>query len=173
MLAMAGLRARMLAAAVICAVTAITSAIAQQATAGSSANPGLRSPRPAEIIQRDPPSSSGAPYIQAVTLRGERAGGHLYIVQEIAYRAAKGNATRLRFQLVSVSKTPLKVTVRDHAIRSASARQQRGTFIAVRFRCGPFEKNYSHVTRATILDADGERSNSVDFTVSCNLATIS
>jgi hypothetical protein len=41
---------------------------------------------------------------------------------------------------------------------------------AVSFRCGPFQKKYSHVTRATIIDADGEHSNSVDFTVSRNLA---
>jgi hypothetical protein len=38
------------------------------------------------------------------------------------------------------------------------------------FRCGRFQKNYSHVTRATIIAADSEHRNSVDFTVSCNLA---
>ena len=61
----------------------------------------------------------------------------------------------------------------DHAIYAPSARQQRETFLDARFGCGRFNKNYSHVKRATIIDANGERSNSVEFTVGCNLALTS
>ncbi|HXJ02789.1 MAG TPA: hypothetical protein VNH44_16330 [Micropepsaceae bacterium] len=135
--------------------------------------PPARSAKPAEIIRRGPASSDEAPQIDSIRLREERSPGRLYIVQEISFHANKGNARNLHFELVSVSATAPRVTVRDHVIKSPSARQQRGTFIATRFRCGPFQKNYSHVTRATIIDADGERSNSVDFVVPCNLAVIS
>jgi hypothetical protein len=136
-------------------------------------SPPTSSARPAEIVQSGPASSSDAPHIDSITLREERSPGRLYIVQRIAYHTPKGNAVNLHFELVSVSSAAPRVTVRDHAIRSPSARQQRGTFIDVQFRCGPFQKNYSHVTRATIIAADGEHSNSADFTVNCNLAVIS
>ena len=97
----------------------------------------------------------------------------LFIVEEIAFHSPKGNATKLHFTLVSVLRSAARVTVRDHPIKSPTVRQQRGTFTVASFRCGRFQKNYAHVTRATIIAADGEHSNSVDFTVSCNLAAIS
>lgn len=133
----------------------------------------LRPSKPADIVQRGPASSADAPHIDSVTLREKRTPGKLFIVQEIAFHSAKGNATRLHFSLVSVSTSAARVTVSDHPIKSLSVRQQRGTFIVATFRCGRFQKSYSHVTRATIIDADGEHSNSVDFTVNCNLAAIS
>jgi len=134
-----------------------------------------RSPpsKPAQMIERSAASSPYAPHIDSITLREERIAGRLYIDQQIAYHAEDGNARNLHFELVSVSRTPGKVRVRDHPIRSPAARQQAGTFILARFNCGPFDKNYSHVTRATIFAANGEHSNTVDFTVDCNLAAIS
>jgi hypothetical protein len=87
-----------------------------------------------------------------------------FSVQEIAFHSPKGNATNLHFALVGVLRSAPAVTVRAHSIKSLSARQRGGTIIAATFRCGRFHKNWSHVTRATIIDADGEHSNSVDFT---------
>jgi hypothetical protein len=156
---------------------AMESPIAQM-TASPSTIPGLRespvqSERSIELIQREPAASADAPHIDWVTLREERDGGRLFIVQKIGYHSTKGSATKLHFQLVSVSRADAGVSVRDHAIYAPRARQQRGTFLIERFSCGRFNKSYSHVKRATIIDADGERSNSVDFTVSCNLALTS
>lgn len=150
-----------------------------QARAASSSN--LISPlaaqaapaRPAEIVQSGPPSSADAPHIDSVTLREERSLGRVYIIQEIFYYSPKGNAVKLHFELLSVSSTAARVNVRDWAIRKPKVQQQRGTSIVARFSCGRFQKNYSHFKRATIIDADGEHSNSVDFTVRCNLALIS
>ena len=155
---------------------ATESPIVQQA--GPSTLPGLReapvqSERSIEIIQREPASSADAPHIDWVTLREERVGGRLFIVQKIGYHSTQGNATKLHFQLVSISRPNAWVRVSNHAINAPSVRQQRGTYLVARFGCGRFNKNYSHVKRATIIDANGERSNSVEFTVGCNLALTS
>jgi hypothetical protein len=149
--------------------------IAQQAMDRAAANPGsreapLQSERLIELIEHEPPSSRNAPHIDWVTLREERDGGRLYIVQKIGYRSSNGNATNLHFQLASVSRANASVRLSDHAIHAPSARQQRGTYIVARFSCGRFNESYSHVKLATIIDADGERSNTVEFTVGCNLA---
>jgi hypothetical protein len=138
------------------AILALGLVFATAATHAQTALPAQARPaKPADIIQRGPASSADAPHIDSVTLREKRSPGKLFIVQEIAFHSSKGNATNLHFALVSVSTTAPRLTVRDHPIKSPSARQQRGTFIAATFRCGRFQKNYSHVTRATIIDADG------------------
>jgi hypothetical protein len=143
------------------------------ATSPGSGQPAPKGERFAEIIQREPASSAGAPHIDWVTLQEERRGENIVIVQKIGYHSLKGNANNLRLQLVSVSNADAGVSLSDHAIRAPVPRQQRGTFLLVRHACRRIDMGYSYVARAIIISTDGERSNTVDFTVDCNLAVTS
>jgi len=124
----------------------------------------------AEITQREPASSADAPHIDWLTLREERVGGGVFIIEKVGYHSPKGNANKLHLQLISVSRPDVRPAIRDHAIHAPAPRQQRGTFLVARFDCGHFDKSYSHVERAVVMDAGGERSNAVEFTVDCDLA---
>jgi hypothetical protein len=156
-----------LAALVICGAPVPLNA---QPTGTGSRPPSSQAERLAEISEREPASSAAAPHIDWVTLREERQDGHVFIVQKIGYHSLKGNANNLHLQLISVSGPDARIRLRDHAIRAPRPRQQRGTFLIVRFDCERLDKSYSYVQQATIMDADSEHSNAVEFAVDCNLA---
>ena len=132
----------------------------------------ISSARRVELVQSGTASSSDAPHIDSLTLYEERISGRIYIAQEFAFHSPKGNATTLHFQVVraSVQRT---IPMQDGTIIRSKQEQQNGTTHTAHFGCGRFQKNYSVVKRATIIGADGEHSNSVDYTVTCNLALTS
>jgi transglutaminase-like putative cysteine protease len=112
-------------------------------------------------------TSENAPHIDSITLSEDRTANGLFVVQEFVFHSPKGNAATLHFDVVSVSAPAPNIRLTDGKIGSPKDQQQRGAIHVARFNCGPFRNPYSVVKRAMVIDADGEKSNSVDFTVRC------
>ena len=70
---------------------------------------------------------------------------------------------------LSEDRTPngVVITPNDGSIMASSYQQQRGGIHLQRFNCGPFRTPYLVVQRGTMIDADGEKSNTIDFTIKC------
>ena len=88
-------------------------------------------------------------------------------VREFGFHSAKGNAATIHFDIVSKSPGAPDIHVVDEKIQAASEQQQGGAFDHDRFECGAVAMPYSIVERVTIIDADGEKSNSIDFPMRC------
>jgi len=113
-------------------------------------------------------TSENAPHIDSLSLSEQRNANGLFVAQEFVFHSPKGNAATLHFDVVSISAPAPDIRLTDGTIVNAKDQQQRGAIHVARFNCGPFRTPYSVVKRATLIDADGEKSNSVDFTVHCN-----
>jgi hypothetical protein len=73
----------------------------------------------------------------------------------------------MHFDIISTSSPAPNLRTNDGKIMSSQDQQQRGAIHIQRFNCGPFRNPYSVVERATMIDADGEKSNTIDFTIRC------
>jgi hypothetical protein len=89
------------------------------------------------------------------------------ITREIVFHSPKGNASTMHFDVISTSSPAPNIRTNDGKIMAAPDQQQRGAIHLQRFNCGPFRTAYSVVQRGTMIDADGEKSNTIDFTVRC------
>ncbi len=73
----------------------------------------------------------------------------------------------MHFDIISTSSPAPNLRTVEGKIMSSQEQQQRGAIYIQRFNCGPFRNPYSVVLRGTMIDADGEKSNTIDFTVRC------
>src|SRR5262249_32836334 len=105
-----------------------------------------------------PPTSSDASHIAFIGLHDDRSTGPLFVVQQFAYHSPKGDAATLHFEIVSAP-SPEALHMRDGTIRAPKEVQQKGAITTARYDCG--DGHFSLVKRATIIDADGARSNSI------------
>jgi hypothetical protein len=118
-------------------------------------------------------TSPNAPHIDALTLSPGSRDGMPSVVQQFAYHAPGGNAVTMHFEIVSISSPAPDFGASDIRIDAPAARQQGGTFMVVNSGCGRFASPYSVVKRAVLIDADGKRSNAIDYSIKCNGAAAS
>lgn len=122
----------------------------------------------APTTQSGLPSSDNAPHIDSFTISQDRApNGAAVVIREVVFHSPKGNAATMHFDVISTSSPAPNIQTNDGKIMSSSDQQKRSALYITRFNCGPFRTAYSVVQRGVIIDADGERSNTVDFTVRC------
>jgi hypothetical protein len=112
-----------------------------------------------------PPTAGDASHIDFLRLREERSTGHLFVLQEFAYHSPKGDAASLHFHIVSAT-SPEALHMRDGTIRAPKQIQQKGAITIARYDCR--DGHFSLVKRATLVDTDGARSNSIDYIINCN-----
>jgi hypothetical protein len=112
-------------------------------------------------------TTEDAPHIDSLTLSQVQTPNGAAIARQIVFHAPKGNATTFHFETISVSSPAPNIRTNDGQIMAPQDQQKRGAVQQGRFICGPFRNPYSVVQRATIVDADGEKSNSIDYTIRC------
>jgi hypothetical protein len=112
-------------------------------------------------------TASGAPPIlDEITQKTVHAGSDPYdvVINEFHFHDPDGDVRFIHRELVETN-GPDK-TIVDGVIRLPAAMQQRGAVHAGQIRCGP--NSYYIKLRAYLIDAAGNRSNTMDYTVHCN-----
>ena len=113
-------------------------------------------------------SKSGAPIITSISARANVPlpnGTVLDIVPEFHYVAPNGNAIVLHREIVESNNTQVRIN-NAGAINAPGDAQKRGAVITGGWRCGPSQ--YYVTMKAYIMDADGNHSNTVQYTIHCN-----
>lgn len=133
--------------------------------------PAVGTPLPSFAVgpETGKPSSKSAPTIQSVTarIRVRTAQGVLLdVVPDVHFIAPKGNAIVLRRELVETNGPFSQTQLRNATINIPPEGQKHGATISGGWRCGV--QPYYVTIRATVMDADGERSNPVTYTIHCN-----
>lgn len=122
---------------------------------------------PASEIPVAPPDNGG-PWLQSVTARKNVKGGlrAFDLVPDFHFVAPHGNAVVLRRELVDTSGAIAQTQIANATINIPAQAQQRGATISGGWRCGT--QVYYVTLRASVMDADGNRSNAITYTLHCN-----
>ena len=116
-----------------------------------------------------PPSDSSDPTLKSISVRTfvrNRAGNFVDIVPDFHFVAPEGNAIVLHRQLVDTNGTIAQTNLRDATINIPAEAQKKGAIVSGGWKCGT--EVYYVTMRAFIMDADGRRSNPVEYTIHCN-----
>jgi hypothetical protein len=110
-----------------------------------------------------------APILQSVTVRTDvpdRYGHIVYSVPDFHFVAPTGNAIFLRCERVDTSGAISQTNINSTTITIPAEAQKRGAGISGGWRCGVAQ--YYVTLRAFIMDADGNRSTAILYTIHCN-----
>jgi hypothetical protein len=113
--------------------------------------------------------STSAPILQSVTIRKDvptGTGGFVSFVPDFHFIAPNGNAIVLRRELVDTNGAFAQTQIRSATINIPAEAQKRGAVISGGWPCGTAQ--YYVTLRAYIMDAEGNRSNSLEYTFHCN-----
>ena len=119
--------------------------------------------------QAAPPQSPNAPAILDVSARIKvvtNRGVTIDVIPDFHFVAPNGNAIVIHRDLVDASGAIAQTQLRDAAINIPAAAQKKGAVISGGWTCGT--QQYYVTIRAVILDADGNRSNPMEYTIHCN-----
>src|SRR5580698_3857707 len=113
-------------------------------------------------------ASTAAPILQSVTMRTNVSDGvgTVSVVPDFHFIAPNGNAIVLRRELVDTNGPFAQTQIRSETINTPAEAQKKGAVLSGGWRCGVAQ--YYVTLRAYIMDADGNRSNSVQYTIHCN-----
>jgi hypothetical protein len=114
-------------------------------------------------------SSRSAPVLDAITARyyvRNTQGVVLDIVPDFHFHAPNGNAIVLHRELVATNGAIGQTQITNATINIPSDGQKNGAVISGGWRCGV--PVYYVTMRTVILDADGNRSNTLTYTIHCN-----
>ena len=121
----------------------------------------------------DPPTTpakgDGAPTLQGITYRTHVVlpnGQTIDLVPDFHFIAPNGNAVILRRELVDTNSPISQGQLNNATINLPEAAQKKGAVISGGWRCGP--QVYYITQRASVMDAEGNRSNSIQYTIHCN-----
>jgi len=117
----------------------------------------------------DAASGTNAPVLQSITWRGLVPlpnGTIMDVVPDFHFQAAKGNAVVLRRELVDTSGAFAQTQIANATINIPAAAQMKGAVVSGGWRCGV--QQYYITMRAFVMDADGNRSNALRYTIHCN-----
>jgi len=134
--------------------------------------PVIASPPATLTVDEDAPAtahSSDAPILQAVTARTdsrEHTGGAFDLIPDFHFVAPNGNAIVLRRELIDTSGSISQTNIANQTINIPPAAQKKGAIVSGGWRCGT--QVYYVTIRATVMDADGNRSNAIQYTIHCN-----
>jgi hypothetical protein len=112
---------------------------------------------------------STAPILQSVTVRKnvkDRFGYIVDVVPDFHFVAPNGNAIFLRRELVDTRGAIAQTNITSATINIPAGAQKRGAVVSGGWRCGVGQ--YYVTLRAFLMDSDGNRSNSVQYTIHCN-----
>ncbi len=136
--------------------------------------PDLPLSPPARLVMEastdaDAAQGKGAPVLQSITWRGmvrTPSGAIVDVVPDFHFQAPNGNAVMLRRELVDTDGAFAQTQIAGATINTPAAAQKKGAVLSGGWRCGVSQ--YYITLRAYILDADGNRSNALRYTIHCN-----
>ena len=145
------------------ATRTVTVSIATIVLAGCQSSAPISTPAP--TANR---AGSGAPILQSVSIRTNVSDGlgTVSVVPDFHFIAPNGNAIVLRRELVDTNGPFAQTQIRSETINTPAEAQKKGAVISGGWRCGVAQ--YYVTLRAYIMDADGNRSNSLQYTIHCN-----
>jgi hypothetical protein len=113
--------------------------------------------------------SAAAPVLQAVTIRENVPNGFgavVSFVPDFHFIAPNGNAVAVVRELVATSGAIGQTQIRNGTINIPPEVQKKGAIVSGSWYCGVAV--YYVTLRAYIIDADGNRSNAIEYTMHCN-----
>jgi hypothetical protein len=116
-----------------------------------------------------PLSAASAPVLQAVTMRMNVPLGNgfvMSVVPDFHFMAPNGNAIVLPRELVDTNGAIAQTQIASETINIPAEAQKKGAVLSGGWRCGVAQ--YYVTLRAYIMDSDGNRSNSIEYTIHCN-----
>ncbi len=116
-----------------------------------------------------PLNSASAPVLQSVTMRTDVPIGNgifMSVVPDFHFIAPNGNAIVLRRELVDTNGAIGQTQIMSETINIPAEAQKKGAVLSGGWRCGVAQ--YYVTLRAYIMDSDGNRSNSIEYTIHCN-----
>jgi hypothetical protein len=116
-----------------------------------------------------PLNAASAPVLQAVTMRKDVPAGNgliVSVVPDFHFIAPNGNAIVLRRELVETNGAIAQTQIMSETINIPADAQRKGAVLSGGWRCGVAQ--YYVSLRAYIMDADGNRSNAIEYTIHCN-----
>ena len=148
-------------------IVIVSPAHAADSSFGDSPPPELVVVTPGSEIPGMAPAN-GAPLLQGITARTNVKAGltSVDLVPDFHFIAPNGNAIMLRRELVDTSGAFAQTQIQSATINIPAAAQKRGAVISGGWRCGT--QVYYVTLRAFIIDADGNRSNAITYTIHCN-----
>ena len=153
--------------ALVLNVTALCGAANAQADSDH-ANP------PASLVMEttladDAARGKGGPVLQDITWRDNvklRNGNTVDLVPDFHFLAPNGNAVVLRRELVTTSGAFSQTQIANATINIPAEAQKKGAVLSGGWQCGT--NQYYITLRAFVMDADGNRSNAMRYTIHCN-----
>jgi hypothetical protein len=121
--------------------------------------PPTGTPTPVSVI------IGSAPTIKSVDLKYDSSSGHMVIYQYFHFIDPDGDTNYIKYELISVSPA-VTVNIISGAVKVSSQDQMAGATYYGTWTCNNNTK-FSAELRATMSDAQGNRSNSVDYTMYC------
>ena len=115
-----------------------------------------------------PPSDPRAPILQSISVRihvRERNGSLIDLVPDFHFVAPNGNAIVLHRELVDTNGA-IGENLQDATIKIPAEAQKKGAVVSGGWMCGTAQ--YYVTIRAFMMDVDGRRSNTVQYTIHCN-----
>jgi hypothetical protein len=88
------------------------------------------------------------------------------LIPDFHFVAPNGNAIVLRRELIDTSGSISQTSISNQTINIPPAAQKKGAIISGGWRCGT--QIYYVTLRASVMDADGNRSNAIQYTIHCN-----
>ncbi len=117
-----------------------------------------------------PQKPVAAPVLQSVSMRYDVPTGNgavISVVPDFHFIAPNGNAVLIHRELVATSGAPSHLVVpATTAIDTPAEVQKKGAVVSGSWRCGTAQ--YFATLSAYIMDADGNKSNSLQYTIHCN-----
>ena len=122
-----------------------------------------------KILDADKASGPESPVFETITWRASvhmRNGNVMDLVPDFHFRAPKGNAIVLRRELVETGAPIAPTQIGNATINIPAEAQKKGAVISGGWMCGT--QVYYVSLRAFVMDADGNRSNALRYTLHCN-----
>jgi hypothetical protein len=124
----------------------------------------MESPLPADAA-----SGKADPVLQDITWRDNVKlcnGNTVDLVPDFHFLAPNGNAVVLRRELVTTSGAFSQTQIANATIDIPAEAQKKGAVMSGGWQCGADQ--YYITLRAFVMDADGNRSNAMRYTIHCN-----
>jgi hypothetical protein len=116
-----------------------------------------------------PQNPAAAPVLQSITMRMNVPVGNgtvMSVVPDFHFVAPNGNAVFLRRELVDTNGAISQTQINSETINIPAEAQKKGAVLSGGWRCGVSQ--YYATLRAYIMDSDGNRSNTLEYTIHCN-----
>ena len=110
-------------------------------------------------------AQQGGPVIDSVTMHEDDGGRYPVVYPEFHFHDPSGTTRFIHREVVATS-APNPLTVNDGVIQNSAQSERQGATYVGGWHCGP--ESYYVTLRAFVINLDGAKSNTVEYTIHCN-----